>query len=85
MMRAMRRGLIGVLLLALLVVPASAGAVQGYKAECQTAFCGGVSEDGLRAVFQPLLAGDEDQAVDVYLRVGGSTELMRIRLAPTGG
>lgn len=77
MMRAMRRGLIGVLLLALLVVPASAGAVQGYKAECQTAFCGGVSEDGLRAVFpfpEELTRGAE--RAQIYERFGGVTRAL---------
>ncbi|HEX5376694.1 MAG TPA: hypothetical protein VFW48_11115 [Solirubrobacterales bacterium] len=73
----MRRGLIGVVLLVLLAVPASAGAVQGYKAECQTAFCGGVSEDGSRAVFpfyEELTEGAE--RAQVYERVGGVTRAL---------
>lgn len=73
----MRRGLIAVVLLAVLAVPAGAGAVQGYKAECQTAFCGGVSEDGSRAVFpfyEELTRG-ADRA-QVYERVGGVTRAL---------
>jgi hypothetical protein len=77
MMRAMRRGLIALVLLVVLAVPAGAGAVQGYKAECETAFCGGVSEDGSRAVFpfyEELTRG-ADRA-QVYERVGGVTRAL---------
>ncbi|HEY5709972.1 MAG TPA: hypothetical protein VIS51_11315 [Solirubrobacterales bacterium] len=73
----MRRGLIGVVLLVALAVPGNAGAVQGYKAECQTAFCGGVSEDGSRAVFpfyEELTEGAE--RAQVYERVGGVTRAL---------
>jgi len=73
----MRRGLVGVLLLVALALPARAGAVQGYKAECQTAFCGGVSEDGSRAVFpfyEELTEGAE--RAQVYERVGGVTRAL---------
>ncbi len=74
---AMRRGLIGVVLLVALAVPASAGAVQGYRAECQSAFCGGISEDGARAVFpfyEELTEGAE--RAQVYERVGGVTRAL---------
>jgi hypothetical protein len=77
MMRAMRRGLIGVALVVVLAFPAGAGAVQGYKAECETAFCGGVSEDGLRAVFpfyEELTRGAG--RAQVYERVGGVTRAL---------
>jgi hypothetical protein len=77
MMRAMRRGLIGVVLLVALAIPAGAGAVQGYKAECQTAFCGGVSEDGSRAVFpfyEELTTGAP--RAQVYERFGGETRAL---------
>jgi hypothetical protein len=77
MMRAMRRGLIAVALFVVLAIPASAGAVQGYRAECQTAFCGGVSEDGSRAVFpfyEELTEGAE--RAQVYERVGGVTRAL---------
>lgn len=77
MMRAMRRGLIGGLLLVVLVVPAGAGAVQGYRAECQTAFCGGVSEDGARAVFpfyEELTRGAP--RAQVYERFAGETRAL---------
>lgn len=77
MMRTMRRGLIVVALLVALVIPASAGAVQGYKAECQTAFCGGVSEDGTRAVFpfyEELTRGAP--RAQVYERFAGETRAL---------
>jgi hypothetical protein len=73
----MRRGLIAVVLVAVLAVPAGAGAVQGYKAECETAFCGGVSEDGSRAVFpfyEELTQGAG--RAQVYERVGGVTRAL---------
>jgi len=73
----MRRGLIAVALLVVLAVPAGAGAVQGYKAECETAFCGGVSEDGSRAVFpfyEELTRGAG--RAQVYERVGGMTRAL---------
>lgn len=73
----MRRGLIAVALFVVLAIPASAGAVQGYRAECQTAFCGGVSEDGARAVFpfyEELTEGAE--RAQVYERVGGVTRAL---------
>jgi hypothetical protein len=77
MMRAMRRGLIAAALFVVLALPASAGAVQGYRAECQTAFCGGVSEDGSRVVFpfyEELTEGAE--RAQVYERVGGVTRAL---------
>lgn len=67
----------GVVLLVALAVPASAGAVQGYKAECQTAFCGGVSEDGSRAVFpfyEELTRGAP--RAQVYERFAGETRAL---------
>jgi len=77
MMRAMRWGLIAVVLVVMLAFPAGAGAVQGYKAECETAFCGGVSEDGSRAVFpfyEELTQGAG--RAQVYERVGGVTRAL---------
>jgi len=73
----MRRGLIVVALFGVLAVPASAGAVQGYRAECQTAFCGGVSEDGSRAVFpfyEELTKGAP--RAQVYERFAGETRAL---------
>lgn len=77
MMRAMRRGVIAVALFVVLAFPAGTGAAQGYRAECQTAFCGGVSEDGSRAVFpfyEELTEGAE--RAQVYERVGGVTRAL---------
>jgi len=77
MMRAMRRGIVAVALFVVLGIPASAGAVQGYKAECETAFCGGVSEGGSRAVFpfyEELTQGAG--RAQVYERVGGVTRAL---------
>jgi hypothetical protein len=73
----MRRGIFLVGVVVLLAFPAGAGAVQGYKAECETAFCGGVSEDGTRAVFpfrEELTRGAERG--QVYERVGGVTRAL---------
>ena len=59
--------------LLLLALP-SAAAGQSYRAECNTAFCGGVSEDGSRAVFpfaEELTRGAE--RTQIYERSRGVT------------
>ena len=69
-----RRGIIVTAALAAICFPASASATQGYRAECATQFCGGISADGARAVFpfpEPLTTGPERP--QVYERAGGIT------------
>lgn len=65
------------MVLAALALPATASAIQGYRAECNTAFCGGVSEDGSRAVFpfrEVLAEGAE--IGQIYERFGGVTRAL---------
>jgi hypothetical protein len=62
---------------ALLGGPSQAPAAQGYHAECETHFCGGVSEDGTRAIFpfaEELTPGAEK--AEVYERAGGVTKAL---------
>jgi hypothetical protein len=69
--------MIAVAALLALALPASAGAAQGFKAECETQFCGGVSEDGTRAVFpfyEELTPGAG--RAQVYERFGGVTRAL---------
>lgn len=61
----------------LLIGPSPAEAIQGYRAECNTAFCGGLSEDGTRAVFpfREVLAEGAELG-QIYERFGGITRAL---------